>query len=132
MSIKYNISSHLNALLVVPIYSESFVFGYICSSEFEENITINETTLLSFTYFGNLVGKLIISTQDHKEMTFLSRRELEVMRRISFGESTKEMSKIMQISELTVNQYVKAAIKKLGVKNRSHAVSELIRKGDIL
>ena len=132
MSIKYNISSHLNSFLVVPIYYESFVFGYICSSEFEENTSIDETTLLSFTYFGNLVGKLIISTQDHREMKLLSRRELEVMRRISFGESTKEMSKIMQISELTVNQYVKAAIKKLDVKNRSHAVSELIRNGYIL
>ncbi|MFD2970395.1 LuxR C-terminal-related transcriptional regulator [Peribacillus deserti] len=34
----------------------------------------------------------------------------------------------MGISELTVKQYVKTAIKKLGAHNRSHAVGELVRK----
>jgi DNA-binding CsgD family transcriptional regulator len=37
----------------------------------------------------------------------------------------------MDISEATVNQYVKSAIKKLGVQNRVQAVAELFRKGVI-
>jgi DNA-binding CsgD family transcriptional regulator len=61
----------------------------------------------------------------------LSKRELEVMRKISWGESMKEMADAMDISELTVKQYVKSAIKKLGAHNRSHAVSELLRRGII-
>jgi DNA-binding CsgD family transcriptional regulator len=43
----------------------------------------------------------------------------------------KEMAATMEISELTVKQYVKSAIKKLGAHNRSHAVGELLRKGII-
>jgi DNA-binding CsgD family transcriptional regulator len=58
-------------------------------------------------------------------------RRLEVMQRISRGESTKEMADYMYISELTVNQYVKSAVKKLNAKNRAHAVAELMRKGII-
>ncbi|WP_353051299.1 response regulator transcription factor [Fictibacillus enclensis] len=56
---------------------------------------------------------------------------MEVMKRISWGESTKEMANSMEISELTVKQYVKTAIKKLGAHNRSHAVVELVPKGII-
>lgn len=38
------------------------------------------------------------------------------------------MADSMTISELTVKQYVKSAIKKLGAQNRAHAVAELFRK----
>ncbi|EKN66900.1 transcriptional regulator [Neobacillus bataviensis LMG 21833] len=132
VSIKYTISSNLNALLVIPICYDSFVFGYICSSDFNENTTIDDKLISSFTYFGKLVGKLIMSTQEHDVARLLSKRELEVMRRISLGESTKEMASTMKISELTINQYVKTAIKKLGATNRSHAIGELFRRGYIL
>lgn len=129
VSIKYKISSGINSLLVVPICYDSFVFGYICSSEFKRNAIIDDKLLSSFTYYGRLSGKLLITQKEQTEAKLLSRRELEVMQRISFGESTKEMASTMKISELTVNQYVKTAIKKLGVKNRSHAVGELFRRG---
>ncbi|TDL63994.1 helix-turn-helix transcriptional regulator [Rhodococcus qingshengii] len=132
VSIKYTISSHFNSLLVIPICHDSFVFGYICSSDFEENTIVDDNLLSSFTYFGKLVGKLIISTQEHNVVRLLSKRELEVMRRISLGESTKEMASSMKISELTINQYVKSAIKKLDATNRSHAIGELFRLGYIL
>ncbi|WP_286163972.1 LuxR C-terminal-related transcriptional regulator [Bacillus sp. AFS088145] len=50
---------------------------------------------------------------------------------IAWGESTNEMADSMNISELTVKQYIYSAIKKLGANNRSYAVGELIRKGII-
>jgi DNA-binding NarL/FixJ family response regulator len=78
-----------------------------------------------------LVGKYMEQSEDLKESPNLSKRELEVMRKISWGESMKEMAATMEISELTVKQYVKSAIKKLGAHNRSHAVGELLRKGII-
>nr|WP_275581947.1 LuxR C-terminal-related transcriptional regulator [Brevibacillus fulvus] len=59
----------------------------------------------------------------------LSKRELEVMKKVAWGESTKEMAQSMHLSEVTVKQYVNSAIKKLNAKNRSHAVAELFRKG---
>ncbi|SOC42725.1 response regulator transcription factor [Ureibacillus acetophenoni] len=132
VSIKYTIPSNHNSLLVVPIYNDAFVFAYICSSDFKENTTIDNKLLEAFTYYGNLVGKLLGNTQEHQVEKLLSRRELEVLRRISYGESTKEMASTMNISELTINQYVKTAIQKLGAHNRSHAIGELFRRGYIL
>jgi DNA-binding CsgD family transcriptional regulator len=131
MSSKYSIPSTFNSLLVVPICRGRFVFGYICTSEFEENAIIDDQMLTSFTLYGKLVGEVITSLNDEDSIQILSRREFEVMRRIASGESTKEMSGSMEISELTINQYVKTAIKKLGAKNRSHAVGELFRNGII-
>ncbi|WP_410718707.1 response regulator transcription factor [Brevibacillus sp. SIMBA_040] len=66
-----------------------------------------------------------------EDTPLLSKRELEVMRKIAWGESTKEMADSMEIREVTVKQYVKTAIKKLGAQNRSHAVGELFRRGFI-
>ncbi len=126
---KYIISSEVNSVLVVPLCIGSVVFGYICSSEFKDNANINERMLSSCTLFGRLIGKVIESSTNASNTTILSHRELEVMKRISCGESTKEMADIMDISELTVKQYVKTGIKKLGVQNRAHGVAELFRKG---
>lgn len=131
MSSKYSITSNFNSLLVVPICRGRFVFGYICTSEFEENAIIDDQMLTSFTLYGKLVGEVITSLNNEDSIQILSRREFEVMRKIASGESTKEMSVSMEISELTINQYVKTAIKKLGAKNRSHAVGELFRNGII-
>jgi DNA-binding CsgD family transcriptional regulator len=126
---KYIISSAVNSMLVVPLCIGSVVFGYICSTEFKDSATINNQMLSSITLFGRLIGKIIESSTSITDSTILSNRELEVLKRISWGESTKEMADIMDISELTVKQYVKTGIKKLGAQNRAHGVSELFRKG---
>jgi DNA-binding CsgD family transcriptional regulator len=56
---------------------------------------------------------------------------MEVMKRISWGESIKEMADSMFISEVTINQYIKTAIRKLGAQNRTQAIAELFRRGMI-
>jgi DNA-binding CsgD family transcriptional regulator len=94
-------------------------------------VIFDEKTLSSYSLYGKLIGKYLHSSRETDAPTLLSKRELEVMKRISQGESTKEMADSMKISELTVKQYVKTAIKKLGANNRSHAVGELLRRGII-
>ncbi|RDW21325.1 hypothetical protein CWR48_02625 [Oceanobacillus arenosus] len=47
------------------------------------------------------------------------------------GESTEDMADVMGISESTVKQYVKSALAKLEVNNRTQAVATLLRKGII-
>ncbi|WP_160719444.1 response regulator transcription factor [Bacillus sp. USDA818B3_A] len=126
---KYITSSNVNSFLVVPICFGSVSIGYICTNEFKNDAIINEHTLTSFTQFGRQVGRIMEKTNGPENTQLLSRRELEVMKRISWGESTKEMADTMDLSEVTINQYVKSAIKKLGVQNRVQAVAELFRKG---
>jgi DNA-binding NarL/FixJ family response regulator len=130
-SSKYIVTSNVNSLLVVPICFSSVAIGYICTNEFAKDVVIDEKILTSLTQFGRLVGKYMEKTNHIEETQELSKRELEVMRKISWGESTKEMAEQMDISELTVKQYVKSAMKKLGAHNRSHAVGELLRRGII-
>ncbi|WHZ00739.1 helix-turn-helix transcriptional regulator [Neobacillus sp. YX16] len=130
-SSKYILTSNINSMAVVPICFSSVVIGYICTTEFSKDTFLDKQDLSSLTDFGRLVGKYMEQSEDLKESPNLSKRELEVMRKISWGESMKEMAAAMDISELTVKQYVKSAIKKLGAHNRSHAVGVLLRKGTI-
>lgn len=130
-SSKYVVTSSVNSMVVVPICYSSLVIGYICTTEFTGGAVIDEKALSSLTDFGRLVGKYMEKSDSQQGTQDLSKRELEVMKKISWGESTKEMATVMDISELTVKQYVKSAIKKLGAHNRSHAVAELLRRGII-
>jgi len=128
---KYITSSNVNSFLAVPICFGSVAIGYICTNEFDNDAIINEHLLTSFTQYGRQVGKIMEKTNGPESLQLLSRRELEVMKRVSWGESTKEMADTMVLSEVTINQYVKSAIKKLGVQNRVQAVAEMFRKGII-
>ncbi|MFF0827557.1 helix-turn-helix transcriptional regulator [Brevibacillus sp. NPDC003359] len=47
---------------------------------------------------------------------------------MSWGESVKEMADWMGISEFTVQDYIKSALKKLGVQNRAQGVADAIRQ----
>lgn len=128
-SSKYIIPTSVNSVVVVPILFQSFVIGYICSNRIKNNVSITEQKLSSFTAFGKLAGELIFQSNSTVKSPLLSRRELEVMRRISWGESTKEMAIQMEISDSTVKQYIKTAIQKLGATNRAHAIGVLFRMG---
>ncbi|WP_227935369.1 response regulator transcription factor [Alkalihalobacillus deserti] len=129
VSSKYILPSPINCLLVVPICFGSVTIGYICTSEFEKGTLIDQHVLPSYTLYGKLVGKALENFHSSEDPVFLSKREMEVMRRISWGESTKIMAVSMAIGEATVKQYVKSAINKLNAQNRTQAVAELFRRG---
>ena len=127
---KYIISTNVTSMTITPICMDSVVIGYICTSEFKSNIPVDDSLLSALSQYGKLIVKYL-SDPRRRTSSLLSRRELEVMKRISWGERTKEMADIMGLSEFTIKQYVQAAIHKLGAQNRAHAVSELLRKGII-
>jgi hypothetical protein len=66
------------------------VFGYICSTDFYKEANFDEDLLSSLTTFEKLAGKLIGSPVRLVNSQLLSKRELEVMKRIAHGESTKK------------------------------------------
>lgn len=61
----------------------------------------------------------------------LSGRERECLTWVAAGKSSWEISRILLLSENTVTGYLKAAAKKLGCVNRTHAVVEAIRSGQV-
>nr|WP_281435966.1 response regulator transcription factor [Oricola nitratireducens] len=59
----------------------------------------------------------------------LSRRELEVVRRLAGGMSNKLIARELEISEATVKVHLKSILKKLGVTNRTQAAIWALNKG---
>ncbi|NNK02101.1 MAG: response regulator transcription factor [Desulfatitalea sp.] len=53
----------------------------------------------------------------------LSRREIQVLRRIAGGATNKEISRELRISEHTVKSHVIHIFNKLGVNDRAHAAA---------
>ncbi|WP_249870837.1 response regulator transcription factor [Oceanobacillus saliphilus] len=131
MTSKHIFSSDVNSSIIVPLCAGPIVVGFIISYQFDEDTTFDQELLSSLTLFGRLSGNILGNLGESKKIDTLSRRELEVMQHISWGESSSEMADVMGISESTVNQYVKSALTKLDVNNRTQAVAELLRKGVI-
>jgi two-component system, NarL family, nitrate/nitrite response regulator NarL len=74
----------------------------------------------------DVVGRL--TSQQRKEpWDYLTSRELEVLRRIVAGESTKQMARSMQIAASTVRTYTQNVLSKLGVHSRLEASAIAVR-----
>lgn len=57
----------------------------------------------------------------------LTKREKEVFKLLVTNKDTKEIAKILNISEKTVRNHISNAMQKLGVKGRAQAVVELLK-----
>lgn len=69
-----------------------------------------------------------LTAQRRKEpWDHLTSRELEVLRRIAAGESTRQMARSMQIADSTVRTYVQNTLNKLGVHSRLEASAIAVR-----
>ena len=57
----------------------------------------------------------------------LTKREKEVFKLLITNKDTKEIAKILNISEKTVRNHISNAMQKLGVKGRAQAGVELLK-----
>jgi DNA-binding CsgD family transcriptional regulator len=60
---------------------------------------------------------------------WLSEKEASVLRELALGRPTEEIAELLFVSPHTVRSHVKNAMKKLGARNRAHAVAIAIRSG---
>ncbi|MER2191533.1 MAG: LuxR family transcriptional regulator [Solibacillus sp.] len=129
MPSKYISNKESEQFIIVPIFHGNVSLGYICGDEFDEGFQISNALLEAFTSFGRLTGELFVTKNQGLNDCPLSKRELEVMQHVALGESTKEIAAALHISDLTVNQYIKAAIKKMQAQNRVEAIVKLCKLG---
>ena len=61
--------------------------------------------------------------------SLLSEREVEVLRHVAIGETSKEIAKALDISERTVNWHIERVFSKLHVGSRAEAVALAMEKG---
>ncbi len=59
----------------------------------------------------------------------LSERELEILQLIAKGKANKQIGDILTLSENTVKNHVKSILNKLNAKDRTHAVTEALKRG---
>lgn len=70
----------------------------------------------------------LMSLLSKKPKIIFSEKERECLSLIAQGKTTWEISKIMDISERSVNTHINSFIKKLGASSRTHAVAIAIEK----
>ncbi|WP_042347899.1 LuxR C-terminal-related transcriptional regulator [Bacillus massiliigorillae] len=129
LPIKYT-EGRSTELLVVPLSYSSQVVGYACMGS-TDSFTVKDSLLHSLGVYGEHLGQIFGQDDFCSNPKKLSRREIEVLQKMSWGESTKEMAVSLGISEFTVQDYVRSAIRKLEVLNRVQGVAEAIRRGII-
>ena len=61
----------------------------------------------------------------------ITKREKEIFQLMIENNSTKDISKILNISEKTVRNHISNVMQKLDVINRSNAIIELIKLNEI-
>lgn len=123
-------TQNVTELLVVPIKNSSNVMGYVCLQR-TESLSYGDSLLRSLSLYGEHLGRVFGNDDLSGGSKKLSKREIEVLQRMSWGESNKEMADSLGISEFTVQDYVRSAIRKLEVLNRVQGVAEGLRRGII-
>jgi DNA-binding NarL/FixJ family response regulator len=65
---------------------------------------------------------------ESKQRLYLSERELAILRLIAEGVTTREIASQLFLSQASVKRSVRLIFEKLGVRNRSEAVSEAYKR----
>lgn len=108
--------------------------GYILKdSSREKLIEAIKTVYRKEKYYSNEVSlkliNLLMDDDDIKEDQKLSKREIEVLKSITNGNTSREIAKQLSISDRTAESHRRNIIKKLNVKNTAELVSYALSNG---
>ena len=70
---------------------------------------------------------LLLAKSEHS--SHLTARELEILKLIAEGRANKQIGEMLTLSENTVKNHVKSILAKLNAKDRTHAVTEALKRG---
>lgn len=115
-------------LLIVPLHNGSNTVGYVGMSRYQAE-PIDKKLIDSLIDYGKLIGAILGEEGQVINRYNLNNRELEILQKLAWGESNKEMANSLEISIFTVQDHVKSIINKMGVLNRVQAVAVGIREG---
>lgn len=90
----------------------------------------DEKSVVNFHHRGlNLLSAEKIAAKREDGTFRLSQSEHQALVWCAKGKTSFEISKILSLSEHTINHYLNSAVRKLGASNRPHAVSKAILYG---
>lgn len=110
---------------------EAGVAGFILKNNpFEELVTAVQTVSTGGTFVTPVIrAKLREWQRQGKSYTTLSPRELDVIRLIAWGKTSKEIARDMGISPRTVDTYRERFMEKLGLHTVADVVRYAVRSG---
>lgn len=88
-----------------------------------------QTELAEIGYLVHLTSDLLAAeyAQNLRKSLVLGNRERQCLDWTAQGKTSFEISKILDLSEHTVNNYIVSATRKLGASNRAHAIAKALR-----
>ena len=88
-----------------------------------------QTELAEIGYLIHLTSDLLAAehAQNLRKSLVLGNRERQCLDWTAQGKTSFEISKILDLSEHTVNNYIVSATRKLGASNRAHAIAKALR-----
>jgi DNA-binding CsgD family transcriptional regulator len=109
----------------VPIHGPGGYLGLVSFAGGSATLSVaDRALLLALAHAAHQRGKALYGAKIDAAIN-LSRRELQAMRWVSRGKTDAQIGAILKLSATTVHYYVEQAKRKLGVRSRSQAVSEL-------
>lgn len=79
-----------------------------------------------------ILAEVALELAEHSASDSLSVREIEILRRVAFGRSNREIAQLCGISEETVKTHITNILAKLHAKDRTHAVAIALKRGIIM
>jgi DNA-binding NarL/FixJ family response regulator len=79
--------------------------------------------------FARLADEGVVPAADDVPISFLSSREVEILRLLANGKHNDEIAEVLVISPFTVRNHVSKLLKKLQVQNRTQAAAYAVRHG---
>ncbi|WP_077212874.1 response regulator transcription factor [Bacillus dakarensis] len=124
---KYVEDYKLTSFIFIPICYDKTVVGGVILDKYNGTHPLPQDLIDSvYLYFQKAFGS---GDQNSRGDHQLSKREVEVLHKLSLGYSMKEMASTMKISEFTARDYITSAVRKLGAKHRTEAVAMALRMG---
>lgn len=78
---------------------------------------------------GEVAREIVVIGADR--CAVLTARERDVLERLAEGHATEEVAEILHVSPHTVRSRIKSVLRKLGARNREHAVAIALTEGAI-
>ena len=103
--------------------------GYLLKSALRKEMMDAIRTV--FAGRPSIPAEIAMQIAEHVAADALSEREVDVLRCVARGAANKEVAFRLHISEETVKVHMKHILEKLGVTDRTHAVTIALRRGII-
>lgn len=125
---KFNLSS----MIFIPVINGSQLYGWLELDQKGDFFPYSQVQLDTLELVGKRLGLLFSRkpvTSQLEQHSGLTEKEHSVLYLIAEGYSNKEIATTLFISEFTVRDYVQRLLAKLQVKNRTHLVGEVFKRG---